>query len=163
LDVDTQTFLVTNQAGRGLVAEGHMSTATAVSASGETLAQDFEDIFREHYQLVYRTAYSVTGSRQDAEDVLQTLFLRLLQREFPPDLEKNPKSYLYRAAVNLSLNILRFRKRQRLTDGVERLEVATNEPTSDSDEETQHQLLSAISKLEPPAVEILILRYEHNY
>jgi DNA helicase-2/ATP-dependent DNA helicase PcrA len=38
-------------------------------------------MFQEHYVLVYRTAYGVTGRVEDAEDVVQTIFLRLLQRE----------------------------------------------------------------------------------
>ncbi len=139
-----------------------MSTVTVGAASGETLAQEFEDIFREHYQLVYRTAYSVTGSRQDAEDVLQTIFMRLLQREFPPDLLKNPKAYLYRAAVNLALNTVRSRKRQRLEDGVEHLEAPGGSSASD-DEEIQRVLLDALAQLKPRSVEILVLRYEHGY
>src|SRR5262249_50379933 len=93
-----------------LLPREHMSTATVARASGEMLARDFEDIFREHYQLVYRSAYSVTGSHQDAEDVLQTIFLRLIKRKYPPDLLKNPKAYLYRAAVNLALNTIRSRQ-----------------------------------------------------
>ena len=48
----------------------------------------------------------------DADDILQTIFLRLLRRECPPDLGRNPKSYLYRAAVNLSLDTLKARRRQ---------------------------------------------------
>ena len=43
----------------------------------EQLTEDFEEIVRQHYLLVYRTAYSVTGSPQDAEDVLQNVFLWL--------------------------------------------------------------------------------------
>jgi RNA polymerase sigma-70 factor (ECF subfamily) len=141
-----------------------MSTATIHSASGEALAQEFEEIFREHYQLVYRTAFSVTGSRQDAEDVLQTIFLRLLQREVPPDLRRSPKAYLYRAAVNLSLNAIRSRKRRSVTDDdVENLETPDREAGSSSDDDIQRSLLDAIARLKPRAVEILILRYEHNY
>src|ERR1043165_2142058 len=104
-----------------------MPAVRDVRARGETLGQEFEKLFREHYQLVYRTAYSVAGSRQDAEDVLQTIFVRLLKREFPPDFAKNPKAYLYRAAVNVSLNVLRSRKRQRLTDGIDTLEVPAHD------------------------------------
>ena len=67
-----------------------MSTETVSGVTSRPLAQDFEQIFREHYQLVYRTACRVTGSPEDAEDVLQTIFLRLLRREVPPDLQNNP-------------------------------------------------------------------------
>jgi DNA-directed RNA polymerase specialized sigma24 family protein len=64
----------------------------------ELLAPELGELFEEHSRLVYRTAYSVTASPQDAEDVLQKLFLHLLRRGFPPGLKENPKAYLYRAA-----------------------------------------------------------------
>jgi RNA polymerase sigma-70 factor, ECF subfamily len=140
-----------------------MSTATVASASGEILARDFEDIFREHYQLIYRSAYSVTGSHQDAEDVLQTIFLKLIQRKYPPDLLKNPKAYLHRAAINSALNTIRSRQRQRLADDVESLETPARGAGSDEEHHIQRTLLDAIAQLRPRSVEILILRYEHGY
>src|SRR5437870_2756563 len=88
-----------------------MSTVTVPDQNAPSLP-DFERIFREHAPLVYRTAYAVMGNREDADDILQTIFLRLLRREFPPDLAKNPKAYLYRAAVNLSLDTIKIRRRQ---------------------------------------------------
>src|SRR5438093_11819050 len=92
-----------------------MSTISALAVANSPLTQEFEQIFREHSQLVYRTAYGVTGNAQDAEDVLQTIFLRLLRRNLPPNLKANPKAYLYRAAVNLSLNTIRSRQHRTLT------------------------------------------------
>src|SRR6185503_15470319 len=89
-----------------------MSTVTLSDVTRAPLTEELDQIFREHHQLVYRTAYGVTGSREDAQDVLQTIFLRLLRREFPPDLKRNPKAYLYRAAVNVSLNTVRARQRR---------------------------------------------------
>jgi RNA polymerase sigma-70 factor (ECF subfamily) len=140
-----------------------MSTATVFNVINEPLAQDFEQIFREHSQMVYRTAYSVTGTRQDAEDVLQTLFLGLLRRGLPPGLRENAKGYLYRAAVNLSLNTVQSRRRHVLTADTDRLEspVEVNEPNRD--EVLQERLVQAVAQLSPRAVEMLILRYEHNY
>jgi RNA polymerase sigma-70 factor (ECF subfamily) len=133
------------------------------SVTSGPVGQEFDQIFREHYQLVYRTAYGVTGSPEDAEDILQTIFLRLLRREFPPDLKKNPKAYLYRAAVNLSLNTLRLRRRHVLTDDAERFEAAAQTPESNSAEELHKRLYAAIAELDPEAAQILILRYVHNY
>jgi RNA polymerase sigma-70 factor (ECF subfamily) len=81
-----------------------MSTLTAPEVTNNQWTQEFEKLFTEYSQLVYRTAYGVTGNAEDAEDVLQTIFLRLVRREVPPNLKNNPKAYLYRAAVNVYID-----------------------------------------------------------
>jgi RNA polymerase sigma factor (sigma-70 family) len=77
-----------------------------------SLPEKFEQIFREHAKFIYRTAYRVTGKSEDAEDVLQNLFVQLMRRELPPEFDRNSKAYLYRAAVNLALNVIRTRVRR---------------------------------------------------
>ena len=96
------------------------------------------------------------------EDVLQTIFLRLL-RGLPPDFDRNPKGYLYRAAINLSLNMLRSRKRLVPDEGLERLPAPVDPAATSADEPIRRALLDAIRQLKPRAVEILILHYEHDY
>jgi RNA polymerase sigma-70 factor, ECF subfamily len=125
--------------------------------------QEFDELFRQHYQLMYRTALGVTGSSEDAEDVLQTIFLRLLGREFPPDLKKNPRGYLYRAAVNASLNVMRSRRRTMQIVDPDNLSAVVSSDESERHQEIQSQLIDAISRLNTGAVEILMLRYVHNY
>ena len=135
------------------------------SVRGVAVTSELEDLFQEHHQLIYRTAYSVTGSRADSEDVLQIIFLRLLRRGLPPDLLKNPKGYLYRAAINVSLNTVRDRERRKPVDGSEWVLVAveTAAPPVDADDAIRRSLLGAIATLKPRAVEILILRHVHDY
>jgi RNA polymerase sigma-70 factor (ECF subfamily) len=125
------------------------------------VTQEFEDLFNEHAQLVYRTAYGVTGSHEDAEDVLQTIFVRLMRREFSPDLVRNPRAYLYRAAVNLSLDTLKTRRRHVLVDAAElpEIPVPAAEPVGD---DHHRRLYRAIAELKPEAAQILILRYVHG-
>jgi RNA polymerase sigma-70 factor (ECF subfamily) len=130
---------------------------------GEIFPQEFEDLFQEHYVLVYRTAYGVTGRVEDAEDVVQTIFLRLLKREKPRELFQNPRGYLYRAAVNLSLTILRTRRRRALTETSEELAVSLPARASSRGEELHRKLYDAIALLKPKAASILILRYLHDY
>ena len=142
-----------------------MSSVAVFRRPHEPLAEDLEDAFREHSRLVYRTAYSVTASAQDAEDVVQTLFLQLLRRGLPPAFKENPKGYLYRAAVNLSLNAVKSRRRQAVAVDPKQLEVADNGPDGReavAKDELQARLIDAIATLNPRAVEMLILRYEHD-
>jgi RNA polymerase sigma-70 factor (ECF subfamily) len=132
----------------------------------KALSDEFAEVFQEHYPMIYRTAYSITGSKPDAEDVLQTIFLRLLQRDVPVEFKRSPKAYLYRAAVNLALNTLRSRKGRSFIEDFDRLEAppdAAAQDTPKEDEEIQRCLLDAVAQLRPKAVEILILHYEHNY
>ena len=86
--------------------------------SARLLPEEIERIFTEHHGLVYRTAYRVTGNAEEAEDVLQMLFLRLLRRESPPDFRGDPRAYLHRSAVNIALDFLRVRGRNISADDV---------------------------------------------
>jgi RNA polymerase sigma-70 factor (ECF subfamily) len=132
----------------------------------EALPEDLETLFQEHSRLVYRTAFAITGSRSDAEDVLQSVFVKLLQRGLPEDVRQHPAPYLHRAAVNLSLNVLRNRKRRRLVDGVELLEIPAAPGDADDDAATRNEyerLTQAMARLTPRALEILLLFYKHDY
>ena len=139
-----------------------MSLVTVFNVTNKELDREFEETFREHSPMIYRTAYSVTRTPQDAEDVVQTLFLGMLRRGLPDGLKENPRAYLYRAAVNLSLNAVRLRQRHVPITDAESL----NAPPQEAPEihaDTQRLLARAIAQLNPRAVEVLILRYEHDY
>lgn len=142
-----------------------MTPLAAVKPAGEPLGDELEDTFRQHSRLVYRTAFSVTGSADEAEDVVQTLFLRLLRRGLPPDFQKNPTGYLYRAAINLSLNAVRSRRRHASAADPADLQLAVVDAGSaeqDAAADQQRRLLAAMAELNPRWVEMLILRYEHD-
>jgi RNA polymerase sigma-70 factor (ECF subfamily) len=139
-----------------------MSAVKALQVTSPLTDSEFDRLFREHYQLVYRTAFSVTRSAEDAEDVLQTIFMRLVRHEFPPDLKKNPKAYLYRAAFNRAVDIVRLRQRNALASDAERFEDAVSHDWEFA-EEAERRLYEAIAKLHPSAVQVLMLRYVHNH
>jgi RNA polymerase sigma-70 factor (ECF subfamily) len=124
--------------------------------------RELEDLFREHYELVYRTAYSIVNNAADAEDVLQGVFLRLVRRQTPPDFKNNVKGYFYRAAVNLSLDTIRSRRRYELVGDTERLDAPADPSASQSAERLHRQLVDALAELPPETVHILILRYVHD-
>src|SRR6185436_4808410 len=143
-----------------------MSSIPALDVTDKRVPQEFEQLFREHSSLVYRTAFGVTGSAEDAEDVLQTIFMRLVRRDWPPNLRNHPKAYLYRAAVNVSLNVIRSRRNLTLTNDVEIFERSAHAVQSRETTEIRERLLTTLEILadeDSSAVELLILRYVHNY
>lgn len=66
---------------------------------------DHAQLFRDYRDDVYRLAVCYTKSREDAEDVCQTVFLKLLeQKTFQPGKEKQ---WLLRVTANECKNLLR--------------------------------------------------------
>jgi RNA polymerase sigma-70 factor, ECF subfamily len=128
----------------------------------ESDAQDFETIFRQLSPLVYRTARALTGRSEEAEDIVQAIFLKLIERELPVVFRNDPRAYLYRAAVNMSLDVLRSRRRFTFTHEVDGL--ASPSAINPAFEGDHHRRLrAALAKLSPEAVQILVLRYVHGY
>jgi len=66
---------------------------------------DHTQLFRDYRDDVYRLAVCYTRSREDAEDVCQTVFLKLMeQKNFQPGREKQ---WLLRVTANECKNLLR--------------------------------------------------------
>jgi RNA polymerase sigma factor (sigma-70 family) len=93
---------------------------------------------------------------------VQNLFLRLLQRGLPPDVGRNAKGYLYRAAVNLARDGMRSRRRQILRENLASTQSAASTVNSGSNEEIEAFLLKVVRELAPENAELLRLRYVDN-
>ena len=70
----------------------------------------FPELYERHYETVFRAALRVTGNPADAEDVLQTVFLRVLARGKDEDAAALTAAYFRRAAVNAAVDVLRRRE-----------------------------------------------------
>ena len=128
-------------------------------------ATEIEKAFLEHHEMVYRAAFRVTGSASDAEDVLQTLFLRLVRREWIPDQQFGWPAYLHRAAINISVDIVRSRARDVvLEDSDVRFQENRPDPHREySATELRKWFAAGLAELSPGWAEIFILRYVEGY
>ena len=70
----------------------------------------FAELYERHYEAVFRAALRVTGNPADAEDVLQTVFLRALAGSGDVGNVTLPAAYFRRAAVNAAVDVLRRRE-----------------------------------------------------
>src|SRR5262245_26566308 len=70
----------------------------------------FAELYERHYEAVFRAALRVTGNTADAEDVLQTVFLRVLGRGQDVEDVELRAAYFRRAAVNAAVDVLRRRE-----------------------------------------------------
>ena len=147
---------------------GESETGTD-SASGAS--DGVANLFHQHNQRVFRTAYRVTGSAADAEDVLQTVFLRMARGQEAVASAENVEAYLCRAAVNASLDLLRSRKRSKAVAiddlegeaSVASLSAARNPETHHEDRELRKLIREAVGKLGDTAGQMFALRYFEGY
>jgi len=77
--------------------------------TSRTSPAGFAELYERHYEAVFRAALRVTGNPADAEDVLQTVFLRVLARGQNVEDVELPAAYFRRAAVNAAVDVLRRR------------------------------------------------------
>jgi RNA polymerase sigma-70 factor (ECF subfamily) len=129
---------------------------------------ELETLFLSHHARVFRTAHRITGSPADAEDVLQTVFLRLVKGKESYDLSENAEAYLSRAAINASLDLMRSRGRAKsvgLGDlDTEALESKFRSPEAEhADRELQTLIRQAVAGLGKTAGEMFVLRYYEGY
>ena len=112
--------------------------------------------------MVFRAAYRVTGNANDAEDVLQTVFLRMVKRDSTAEPVGNMASFLHRAAVNASLDLMRARQNVRNIP-LDELEPVLAEPAHRSPErahaagEIREWLRGALARLNPRIAEMFTL------
>lgn len=128
---------------------------------------ELEQIFREHHAGVLRAAYRVTGNASDAEDVLQTVFLRLARRQPDALPMDNAAAYLHRAAVNAALDLVRDRRENRRVDLETQIpHLATADAPADSRQQARELrdfIRGAITRLSPRTGEIFALHYFEGY
>ena len=129
---------------------------------------ELETLFRAHHDRVFRTAHRITGSAADAEDVLQTVFLRLVKGHENYDFQGHPEAYLSRAAINASLDLLRSRNRSRSVglDDVDSESFVSTYKSPEAqhrDKELQELIRHAVACLGATASQMFILRYYEGH
>jgi RNA polymerase sigma-70 factor, ECF subfamily len=137
----------------------------AFAGSGNEVGRiELGRIFNEHKDLVFHAAYRVTGNSSDAEDVLQTVFLRLMRSPQSTEVRYLP-AYLHRAAVNAALDLLRARKDSHNLPLEEQSEIAGASSAAIQQEtgELQAWLRRALAQVNPAWAEMFVLRFVEGY
>jgi RNA polymerase sigma-70 factor (ECF subfamily) len=135
--------------------------SAAIAGLPETEDQGrLERLFVEHYRRVLHAGYRITGNLADAEDVAQAVFLRLVASGHGD--VGNAASYLYRAAINGALDLMRRKKTGEPLEAaahVASTEAGVSPEGAIASKELARQLRQAIGELAPRAAEMFALRY----
>lgn len=136
-------------------------TDTEAVAQVQAGDRDAYRVLVERYsQSVFRLTYRITRSEQDAEDLVQEVFLKAYRAIGQFDGRASFPTWIYRIAANASLDVIRLRKPQAeipdLRDGAptpERLAVAG---------QIRQRLALAMEELSPQERAAFVMRHFEN-
>jgi RNA polymerase sigma-70 factor (ECF subfamily) len=134
--------------------------------------------FEDHRAFLWGLSYRITGSAEDADDVVQDTFVRACKHA--PDHLDNPRRWLMRVAINVGRDVLRRRKRRGYVGPWLPTPIATSEDDSppsfepafegrslearyDLVESVSLAFLQALEALTPTQRAVLLLRDAFDY
>ena len=132
-------------------------------------ADAYRVLVERHSRSLFRLAFRMTGNEQDAEDVVQESFLRAYRQIGKFDERASFGTWLYRIAVNCSLDLCRSRKRRseqmapadpEMDDPI--LSLPSNDPTPDRmamSSEVRERVAAAMNELSASERTAFVLRH----
>ena len=73
----------------------------------------FKEIYHEHKNLVYNLALQYTQNSEDAEEITQDVFISVHEKLHTFQHQANVKTWIYRIAINKSLDFIKSKRRQK--------------------------------------------------
>ena len=77
---------------------------------GYNKLKEFEKIIEQYQNQLIRFAFFKTGSYEDAQDIVQNVFIRSFEKQFDFQSLNNTKSFLYRSVSNACIDYARLKK-----------------------------------------------------
>jgi RNA polymerase sigma-70 factor (ECF subfamily) len=133
-----------------------MSEAEIIQKLQEGDEKAFRQLVENYQQLVVNTCFGLVHNTEDAEDIAQDVFIEVFRSAQKFRADSKISTWLYRIAVNRSLNFIRDNKRRKWTQSVENIfslkteKSASETPDSEMENSERAQLLhQAIDSLPP--------------
>jgi RNA polymerase sigma-70 factor, ECF subfamily len=127
--------------------------------------QAFAELVERYEKPVFNVAVRMLRNPEDARDVVQTVFLKAYQNLSSYDPRFKFYSWIYRMAINESLDLLRLRGRS--AGPVDEQIAADDEGPTEAlaGDQLREVVLDAVQKLNPEHRAVIVLRYfvDRNY
>jgi RNA polymerase sigma-70 factor (ECF subfamily) len=127
--------------------------------------QAFAALVEQYEKPVYNVALRMLRNSEDARDIAQTVFMKAYQNLSNYDPQYKFYSWIYRMAINESLNILRVRGRNAGPVDERLPEEGAGPSELLAEEQTRELVLEAVERLKPEHRAVIVLRYfvDRNY
>jgi RNA polymerase sigma-70 factor (ECF subfamily) len=135
---------------------GSDQQASAVIRLGE--GQSFQQVFESYYVNLCKYAFTIIRDMDEAEDVVQSVFLKILEKRDSLSITNDIKSYLYRAVHNYCINRIAHTKTRKLYQEQSMVENSGGFQSPDVfSGELEERVAAAIEKLPPQCKKIFVM------
>ncbi len=127
-----------------------------------------QEIVRRYQKKLFSYLYRLTGNREEAEDILQTVFFKVFRNIESFDARKKFSSWIYRIAHNEAVNFIKRQSGKRfvswdemLTDRIKaEIKTAEKDPLEQCiGKEKRKKVRAALQKLPEKYRQVLEMRY----
>lgn len=118
----------------------------------------FDEIYNRNYHKMFRVARKMTGSSDDASDIVQDVFLCFYNKYCNGNSILYPDSWLYKAVTNRCVDALRHNKKYQHSDLLNEIKVV--DEIAEKNEQDFAALNKALSKLKTREKALVVLYSE---
>lgn len=137
--------------------EENLDELVKAAAAGDRAA--FAQVVDQQYEFVLRVAYKWLGNQQDAEDVTQTVVIKLAQAIGQFDRRSKFTSWLYRITLNAVRDHQRVAGRQGRNVAALSLVAPTTSPSSQEDDLAINEVWAAVRQLPDKQRDAVLMVY----
>lgn len=116
-----------------------------------------EEIYNKYQKVIYGIAFGILKNKDDAEDIVQSVFIKLHTLDKSKLPESNIPSWIYTLTKNETLQFLRKQKNNIDLDSIYDLEDTDSEINKLIDKENYNNLISKLSSKEKEIISLKIV------
>lgn len=117
----------------------------------------YDFFYKEYYSLIYGIVFSILKNKENTEDVVQEIFMKIYNLDKTKLPEKGTLSWIYTVSKNETFNYLRRKKQEVNIDDIYELQEESSEIEEIIDIHTYNKIISGLTETEKEIVSLKIL------
>lgn len=119
--------------------------------------ESYDFFYKEYYSLIYGIVFSILKNKENTEDVVQEIFVKIYNLDRGKLPEKGAFSWIYTVSKNEAFNYLRKNKKEVNIEDIYELREESNEIEEIIDIHTYNKIISGLNEKEKEIVSLKIL------
>lgn len=117
----------------------------------------YDFFYKEYYSLIYGIVFSILKNKENTEDVVQEIFIKIYNLDKTKLPEKGTLSWIYTVSKNETFNYLRRKKQEVNIDDIYEIQEESSEIEEIIDIHTYNKIISGLTEKEKEIVSLKIL------